>query len=512
MINIVLMAGNGKRFVDAGYKLSKPMIPVSGKPMILQAIESMPDADKWVFVMRKEHLENAELARALRSISKNVKLMKDSNPIGQLNSCLIAKQHFPENEPFFVGACDMGMEYDKYSFEKLMISENAPEMVVFSFTKQPNLTRNPSAWGWLRQDESKIIKEVSVKIPISENPFNDFAITGSFAFKNGKIFMRLSEKLIKRSQTVKGEYYIDSMINIANELGYKVVSFPVKYIGWGTPTDYEEYNYWEKAISNPSNYPELLNKKEYIFWKEYFESKKKPELSIIVPCYNEEMNIPLVLDRFARTLQGRKNIELILVDNNSKDNSAQILVDSLKQEEYSFARTVFQPLPGYGAAIWKGLTSAKGEFICWTHADMQTDPEDTITAFNLIKRHENPVKAYIKGERHGRPLFDSLFTSGMSLFETVLLRKRLYDINAQPNLFHRSFLDYLANPPSDFSFDLYCYYIARKKKYEMIRFPVLFTDRLNGHSNWNNGVRSKIKFIKRTIDFSIGLLNNQDIR
>jgi dTDP-glucose pyrophosphorylase len=270
-INVVLMAGSGKRFTDAGYKPSKPLIPVSGKPMIVQAVESMPHSDKWVFVVRQEHMDEKEVIKTLKSVSKDVKILVDPNPIGQLNSCLVAKEKYLHESPVFIGACDLGMVYDKKKFEALMHSKDAPDVVVFSFTQQPNLQRNPQAWGWLKQDKDMNIHGVSVKIPISDDPYNDYAITGSFAFKDGKLFTLLADELMRRGVTVKGEYYIDSMLGVAIDKGYKVKSFPVKYIGWGVPADYEEYLYWEQAIKHPQKHSESKDKKEYQFWHSYFK-------------------------------------------------------------------------------------------------------------------------------------------------------------------------------------------------------------------------------------------------
>lgn len=270
MINVVLMAGSGKRFTDAGYKLSKPLIPVSGKPMIIQAVKSMPKSYKWVFVVRQEHLEEKEVINTLKSVSNDVKIIVDPNPIGQLNSCLVAKNEYLNEQPIFIGACDLGMVYNFKKYEKIMKLKDAPDMLVFSFTKQPNLTRNPQAWGWLKQDEENNISGVSVKVPISDNCYDDFAITGSFAFKSGEIFQKIADELMRKGITVKGEYYIDSMIGVAIEMGYKVLSFPIdKYIGWGVPADYEEYLYFENAVKNNLN--DAKEKPEYQFWKEYFK-------------------------------------------------------------------------------------------------------------------------------------------------------------------------------------------------------------------------------------------------
>jgi polyisoprenyl-phosphate glycosyltransferase len=235
---------------------------------------------------------------------------------------------------------------------------------------------------------------------------------------------------------------------------------------------------------------------------------KKIDLSIVMPCYNEEKNIPLILERFRKILAGAKNapqVELILVDNNSKDNSAQVLRKILSQKKYSFARTVFEKSPGYGIAVFSGLRKAKGEYLCWTHGDIQTDPKDTLTAYEIIQKQSNPKMSYIKGKRHGRPLFDVFFTMGMSFFESLLFMKGFWEINAQPNLFYKSFMTKMKSPPSDFSLDLYTYYMAKKNNYDIVRFPVYFGKRLHGVSSWNTSLGAKWKFIKRTVKFSLNL-------
>ena len=93
-------------------------------------------------------------------------------------------------------------------------------------------------------------------------------------------------------------------------------------------------------------------------------------------------------------------------------------------------------------------------------------------------------------------------TFSMSIFETIYLRRLLWDINAQPNLFHRKFYDSWQNPPQDFSLDLFAYAEARAQNLDIFRFSVMFKERLHGLSSWNIDWSSKVKFIRRTIDFS----------
>ncbi len=230
------------------------------------------------------------------------------------------------------------------------------------------------------------------------------------------------------------------------------------------------------------------------------------KLSVVVPCYNEEKNIPIILEKFAKIITS-DDIELILVNNGSTDNSTEILNQLLP--DFSFARVVtVTSNQGYGFGITSGLKVAQGKYIGYTHADMQTAPEDILKALEIIESQANPLNCYVKGNRKGRPLFDQLFTWGMSGFESLYLGVKLWDINAQPNIFPKYFLEQLENIPKDFSMDLYLLYTAKKQGMKIIRFDVLFPERIHGQSSWNTGLYAKWKFIKRTINFSFKLNKN----
>lgn len=227
------------------------------------------------------------------------------------------------------------------------------------------------------------------------------------------------------------------------------------------------------------------------------------KLSIVVPCYNEQENLPLILECFSNVIS-RKDIEVVLVNNGSTDNTASVLEELLPQ--YPFARTVLvEENQGYGYGILTGLQSCDAEFIGWTHADMQTDPKDIIKALEIIENYQKEQgnnRIFVKGKRKGRPLSDVFFTFGMSVFESLYLRQRLNDINGQPNIFPEDFFRTWENAPYDFSLDLYAFYMARKMKLEVKRFHVLFSERIHGNSKWNTGLKSKWEPIKRTMAFS----------
>ena len=228
-------------------------------------------------------------------------------------------------------------------------------------------------------------------------------------------------------------------------------------------------------------------------------------LSIVIPCYNESKSLSILLKNFSQKLN-RRDIELIFVNNGSTDSTKSILFNLKKK--YNFLKTIYvKKNIGYGNGILAGLKKSKGNFMAWTHADLQTDPYDVILVFEKYKK-ELSAKIFIKGIRLGRPLTDIFFTIAMSIFEMILLKKIFWDINAQPNIIHKKFLKKLHNIPLDFSFDLFFYYNAKKQKLKIYRYPVKFYKRKFGLSNWNTSFKNKMKLIKRTINYSFQLNKN----
>ena len=224
-------------------------------------------------------------------------------------------------------------------------------------------------------------------------------------------------------------------------------------------------------------------------------------LSLVIPCYNEAANLPNLLER-CRNISNIPGCEVVIVDNGSTDDSPNIL-NNLLPHYPAFRMIRIDKNIGYGFGILTGLRSSKGQILAWTHADLQTDPNDVIQGLSFFEKKGSNI--YVKGRRYGRPFIDTLFTIGMGIFESILLRKVLWDINAQPNIFSRDFFQSWENPPHDFSLDLYVYFLARHQGLQIFRFPVEFKKRIHGISSWNVNWQAKIKFIRRTINFSFEL-------
>jgi polyisoprenyl-phosphate glycosyltransferase len=232
----------------------------------------------------------------------------------------------------------------------------------------------------------------------------------------------------------------------------------------------------------------------------------KPQFSIILPCYNEAENIPILLERF-RQFTGSVNFELILVNNGSSDLSSQILFKALQDQRNSFLKVVsIEKNIGYGHGIQAGLESAKGDFLAYSHADIQTPPEDLFKAFDMIKSGKADINnTLIKGFRINRSDNKTFLTQGLSRVVRFLLGVSMVDINGQPKVFSRQFFESFEAPPTDFSYDVFVMYWASHNGLKLKTFDVDFGERLHGQSKWSSGILSRYKTILRYLNSIVKL-------
>ena len=101
------------------------------------------------------------------------------------------------------------------------------------------------------------------------------------------------------------------------------------------------------------------------------------DLSLVIPVYNEEKNLPALFDSICNVLVPLEyDWEIILVDDGSRDRSLQVLKEFAVQDEKHVRVISFRRNFGQTAAIAAGIDHAKGATIVLLDADMQNDPAD----------------------------------------------------------------------------------------------------------------------------------------
>lgn len=272
MINLIPMAGLGTRFSNAGYKLSKPLIEVSGVPMIIKVIRDLPKADKWIFVVREEHLD-CGVDKIIQKELPDAIFLVDHNPTGQAGSCLVAREYLNTDEELFIAACDNGFLYDENKFSDLKNRKDV-DCIIWTFTKRETLRRNPTAWGWYKlEQDNETIKDISVKVPVSSDPFNDHAVVATFWFRRAKDFVSSVDMMIKAEYRVNNEFYVDAVPRFLKMMGKKSIVFDVDlYVGWGKPDDLHDYEKIEFIVKhNALSLASAEEKTLLPLWRRYFD-------------------------------------------------------------------------------------------------------------------------------------------------------------------------------------------------------------------------------------------------
>lgn len=246
---IIPMAGEGKRFQDAGYKENKATLPMiyrkTGErcPMVVCSVKDLPgieeDGRNIAFIMRDFHRQIG-MDQCIRDWYREATFfsVKDLTQ-GQACTCLLAKKFIEKDQDLLIAACDNGIEYAWQDFEK---AKKEADVLVFTYRHDPRVCEHPDAFGWVMVDDKDYITGVSVKKHISENPENDHAIVATFWFREGHIFLDAAEKMIQEEDRINGEFYVDQVIKHVLELGYRAKVFEVKrFLNYGSPEDYENY-------------------------------------------------------------------------------------------------------------------------------------------------------------------------------------------------------------------------------------------------------------------------------
>ena len=259
---VVPMAGLGQRFVNEGYLLTKPLIPVSGLPMVAQATHDLPHAENHVFVLRADMPGHADVSNQLRTLYPNAIIKTiDRLTEGQACTALIGLDALEDKGletcfPITIGACDHGTLFNIDAFNNL-VNDPLVDVIVWGIRGYPNAIRYPNMFGWISA-EGGVVSSISVKTPLN-TPASDPIVLGTFTFRRASDFRRALDRLIEQDGRINGEFYIDSLINDAIALGLRCHLFEVdSYLCWGTPNDLRTFEYWQSCFHKWSSHPYRL--------------------------------------------------------------------------------------------------------------------------------------------------------------------------------------------------------------------------------------------------------------
>ena len=108
------------------------------------------------------------------------------------------------------------------------------------------------------------------------------------------------------------------------------------------------------------------------------------KLSVVIPAYNEEKNLPRTLDKLREVLsQNSIPYEILVVNDNSTDRTRNVIKNYIEMDEN--IRTINRSPPGgFGRAVRAGLTMVTGDMVVLYMSDMSDDPDDLLLYYKKL--------------------------------------------------------------------------------------------------------------------------------
>lgn len=221
-----------------------------------------------------------------------------------------------------------------------------------------------------------------------------------------------------------------------------------------------------------------------------------PDLSIVVPCYNEEGNLRELVRRIRETMElHRFSAEIILVDDHSRDGTRALIEELARQ--HPEVRGVFHPENRGIVGGWRsGLEAARAPHLVTTDADLQYAPEDIPRLYLILQREGADVVQGWRIAHNFRDTYRYLLSLGFSFLLNRLFGTRLQDIKSGFLCAKREvFREMLATRYPYRYLQHFIVVNAVSKGFRVRQEPVLFWNRVAGQSF----IRSPFRFGLRSL-------------
>lgn len=223
-----------------------------------------------------------------------------------------------------------------------------------------------------------------------------------------------------------------------------------------------------------------------------------PNLSIIIPAYNEEKRIRATLDDYARVFDG-KNTEMWIVINNTTDRTPDIVSEYTQRYPWIHALNIPERI-GKGGAVLEGFKRAQGEVIGFVDADHSTSAEEYLRLYSLIGNHDGVIAS--------RWLKESVIDQKQTFFRRLMSRLfnvtiRLgfgltyHDTQCGAKMFKQALAKYLSTHvrTADWTFDVDLLYQSKKRRADIIEVA----------TTWRNKEGSQLRVLRIAVKTLLSL-------
>jgi NDP-sugar pyrophosphorylase family protein len=258
---VIPMSGFGERFRSVGYRVPKPLIEVDGKTIIQYIVEMFPGESDFTFICNSDHLDQKEYR--MRDILESVCPSGNIIPIaghklGPVHTVLQALDHIDPDDPVIVNYSDFTCYWDYPHFKEFIAQADCDGAIPCYRGFHPH-TLWSNYYAYVREENNYAL-DIQEKQPFTDKPVNEFASSGTYYFKSGKLMQHYFQVCVDKKLMVSNEYYVSMAYKPMIEDGLNIYVHEIPYfMQWGTPGDLEEYCYWSdifKGVLNETPSPE----------------------------------------------------------------------------------------------------------------------------------------------------------------------------------------------------------------------------------------------------------------
>ena len=212
------------------------------------------------------------------------------------------------------------------------------------------------------------------------------------------------------------------------------------------------------------------------------EEFKKPELSLVIPVYNEEANLEELIRRCLAACDPLHiPYEIILVDDGSADSSANMIREAAEKHDGKIVGVFLTTNFGQHAAVTAGLQTSVGKYVITLDADLQNPPEEIPKLVEKL-REGYDVVGTIREKRK-----DTLFRRWASKMVNFMVRKlcngkTMTDYGCMLRGYSRNVVNAILNCPEHGKF---IPMLAMSYARRTIEIHVKHADRTAGESKYN---------------------------
>ena len=232
-----------------------------------------------------------------------------------------------------------------------------------------------------------------------------------------------------------------------------------------------------------------------------------PFLSVIIPAYNEEMRLPLTLQRIAEFLRQQSySAEVLVVENGSTDQTSQVVQRFIKEASLPddpFQVCLLHSPQGKGAAVRQGMLAAQGDYRVISDADLAV-PIEEVTKFLPPALDSRTFDIAIASReapgavRNDEPTYRHIMGRVFNFLVRTLAVPGMQDTQCGFKCFTKEAAESLFSVQriDGWGFDVEVLHIASLHGLQMVEIPV----------NWYYGHNSKIRPIQNTVSMLVELI------